>query len=71
MKSCKRAILKLIDAVAIIITIIGMAFIVWVGASVIDVNNHNLPTHESLEKASWNIFVMIDNIDDISELHIV
>lgn len=46
-----------------LITICGIAFVIWLCASIVDINKHNSPFEEGYgDFASWNIVRLWDMI---------
>jgi len=48
------------NPVCLIVTLLSIAFLVWIIASTIDVDMHNMPYHKNYgQYASWNLWEII------------
>lgn len=57
----KKKIFKILENV---MTIVSIAFVVWIVASWVDINQHNNPMEEDYKDyAKWNMFEIVVSFD--------
>ena len=57
----KKKIFKILENV---MTIVSIAFVVWIVASWVDINQHNNPMEEDYKDyANWNMFEIVVSFD--------
>lgn len=57
----KKKIFKILENV---MTIVSIAFVVWIVASWVDINQHNNPMEEDYKNyAKWNMFEIVVSFD--------